>query len=52
MKNQIGCGYCHIEKQCKKRDGKTNFAKLGCEEFKHWEDGILKKSKQIYRTRY
>ena len=34
---QIGCGYCHVEKECEKRDGKTNFAKLCCKEFKHYK---------------
>lgn len=40
LNNQIGCGYCFKEKQCEKRDPKTNKAKLGCKEFKHYsKDG-------------
>ena len=37
LDNQIGCGYCHVENECEKRDGKTNFAKLGCKEFKQYK---------------
>lgn len=37
LDKQVGCGYCHLEESCKKRDGKTNFAKLGCEDFKHYK---------------
>ena len=35
---QIGCGYCAHEKNCKIRDPKINKAKLGCYEWKHWND--------------
>lgn len=34
--NQIGCGYCEFEKECKDRDPKVNKAKLGCKKFKHY----------------
>lgn len=36
--NQIGCGYCKLEPICKLRDPKINTAKLGCKNFKHWQD--------------
>ena len=36
--NQIGCGYCAKEKDCKIRDPKTNKAKQGCKEWLHWQD--------------
>lgn len=36
--NQIGCGYCAIEKQCKIHDSKVNKALLGCKDFKHYQD--------------
>ena len=36
--NQIGCGYCNKEQNCEKRDPKINKAKLGCEDFVHFED--------------
>lgn len=35
---QIGCGYCYKEETCTIRDPKINKAKLGCKEFKHWEN--------------
>ena len=40
--NQIGCGYCYKEHTCKIRDPKINKAKLGCEEYKHFKDNLLK----------
>lgn len=36
--NQIGCGYCANEQTCKIHDPKVNKAKLGCENWKHWQD--------------
>ena len=36
--NQIGCGYCKLEKKCLKHDPKINKAKQGCKEFKHYTD--------------
>lgn len=36
--NQIGCGYCDKEHTCKIRDPKINKAKLGCKEYKHFND--------------
>lgn len=36
--NQIGCGYCDKEHTCKTRDPKINKAKLGCKEYKHFND--------------
>jgi hypothetical protein len=36
--NQIGCGYCAIEKICTIRNPKVNSAKLGCPHFVHWQD--------------
>jgi|TARA_B110000967_G_scaffold201149_1_gene238006 hypothetical protein len=36
--NQIGCGYCAKEKECKIRDPKINKAKQGCKEWQHWQD--------------
>ena len=36
--NQIGCGYCAYEEDCKIKDPKINKAKQGCKEFLHWED--------------
>lgn len=38
--NQIGCGYCAIEKICKIRDPKVNSAKLGCPHWVHWTDKL------------
>ena len=36
--NQIGCGYCTKEKECKIRDPKINKAKQGCKEWQYWQD--------------
>lgn len=36
--NQIGCGYCALEKKCTKRDPKINKAKQGCEDWLHYQD--------------
>ena len=36
--NQIGCGYCLKEKDCKIREPKINKAKQGCNEWEHWQD--------------
>lgn len=44
IENQVGCGYCKLEKLCPKHDAKTNFAKLGCEFFIHF----LKSKKVIH----
>lgn len=41
---QIGCGYCIHEKECTKRDPKINKAKLGCEEWEHWQAEDYKKT--------
>jgi len=35
IKNQIGCGYCKLEKTCPKHDPKVNKAKQGCKQYKH-----------------
>jgi hypothetical protein len=37
LPEQIGCGYCFLEKKCSKRDPLINKAKLGCVEFKHFQ---------------
>lgn len=37
IKNQIGCGYCKHEKNCKEYDSKINKDKLGCKKYKHHE---------------
>ena len=37
-KNQIGCGYCAKEKDCKIIDPKINKAKQGCKDWAHWQD--------------
>ena len=34
---QIGCGYCTLEKVCKTRDPKINKAKLGCKDYEHYD---------------
>lgn len=34
----IGCGYCAYKKTCFMHDPKINKAKLGCEDYKHYED--------------
>ncbi len=36
--NQIGCGYCVKEEECKIRDPKINKAKKGCKQWKHYKD--------------
>jgi hypothetical protein len=49
IENQIGCGYCTLEKTCKIRDPKVNKAKLGCEFFIHFtKDSLLLKSPAKY----
>ena len=37
-KKQLGCGYCAIELECKKKDAKINKAKQGCEQYKHFSN--------------
>jgi len=37
IEKQVGCGYCHLESTCSKRDPKINKAKQGCTDFKHWQ---------------
>lgn len=36
--NQLGCGYCLHENKCPMRNPKVNKAKLGCKDYKHFED--------------
>ena len=36
IEDQVGCGYCHKEKDCKIRDPKVNKAKQGCKDWKHY----------------
>lgn len=36
--NQIGCGYCYYEEECKDREPTVNKAKKGCQRFRHYSE--------------
>ena len=44
--NQIGCGYCALEKTCKDRNPLINKARAGCKRFNHWENVKNEEMKQ------